>query len=313
MVGLHRPRHPPRLPDPDGQGLALAAHRLRLRRRRGPALGALALRCPRGSDRCPRQTRRRRLGGALSDDEAFAGALAGAIEAQRRAGIGYPRCLPARETCGPGRRAPAGVVVARSPDPDEASAASADLALLASALAERSPSALAVSSISSVQSAGWRRGARAATGSVLKGGPVAGPWRRPGYARRSSTLDPARPLWARPPPSPPNLLIRPARLRSPCAAASVSVARPGAPRRFGPAKAAEPAAWCVLSRPRPDHTTSSCGRSKVRRSPGKGEVEIETLAWAWNFKDVAQRPGSLPGRSGAARGRKRRTDRGVGR
>ena len=132
----------------------------------------------------------------LSDDEPFAGALVAEIEAGGGQASAIPGAGLREQLAELDGRAPAGVVVARSPDPDEAAAASADLAALASALAERSPPPRLVVLTRGAQSAGCSEASREQA--PLGAWPGRWPWSRPSCARRSSTWIRPVPL-ARPP------------------------------------------------------------------------------------------------------------------
>ena len=69
-------------------------------------------------------------------------------------------------------------------------------------------------------------------------------------------------------------------------------------RRAGsPAKAAEPVAW-LLKPVSPGSYEGFVRAPLIRRSPGKGEVEIETVAWGLNFKDVLSALDLYPGDPG---------------
>ncbi len=230
----------------------------------------------------------------LSDDEAFAGALAAEIEARGGQASAIPGAGLREKLAGLDGRAPAGVVVARSPDPDEASAASADLAALASALAERSPSARLVVLTRGAQSAGCSEALapqQAPSWGVARSLALEAPELRTAVV----DLDPARPVG--------ETAAVAAELANPSGETQVAlrgrkrfVAR--LERRAGsPAKAAEPAAWC-LEPASPGSYDVFVRAPLVRRSPGKGEVEIETLAWGLNFKDVLNALDLYPGDPG---------------
>ena len=228
----------------------------------------------------------------LADDEAFAGALAAEIEGSGgQASVIAPAPL-AEQLAALEAHAPAGVVVARSADADAATAA-ADLAALASALAERpSPPRLVV----------LTRGAQSVAGETPtpQQAPAWGVARSlalesPDLRTAVVDLDAARSLG--------EAAAVAAELANASGETQVAL-RDGKRlvarlerRAVSAAKANEPAAWRLT--PASAGSYDAFVRAPLtRRAPGKGEVEIETLAWGLNFKDVLNALDLYPGDPG---------------
>jgi acyl transferase domain-containing protein/acyl carrier protein len=231
----------------------------------------------------------------LSDDEVFAGSLvagikAGGGQATAIEGADLQQQLAAIEGL-----MPTGVIVARAPEADEVSGACADLTMLASALAERSPSPRLVvltRGAQSVQGAGAVALHQAAFWGVAR----SLPFELPELRTMIVDLDPVRPAGEA------------AAIAAELAAGSgeTQVALRGANRLVarlerraslpGPTRS-EPAAW-RLTPASPGAYDCFLRAPLVRRQPGAGEVEIETLAWGLNFKDVLNALNLYPGNPG---------------
>ena len=232
----------------------------------------------------------------LSDDDVFARALIVEIETNGGQAV---RDRRRRSHAHSSRRfdglTPTDVIVARSPAADDSSAASADLTVLASALAERSPPPRLVVLTRGAQCVG--RGERGASSRRRSGAWRARwLWSRPNCARRSSTSILPVP-WAKPPRSPPNSQIGVGETQVALRGGKRFVARLERRARLPVAIRAKPAAWRLT--PASPGTYDAFVRAPiVRRPPGAGEVEIETLAWGLNFKDVLNVLDLYPGDPG---------------
>jgi acyl transferase domain-containing protein/acyl carrier protein len=231
----------------------------------------------------------------LSDDEVFAHRLVAEIksgggQATAIGGADLREQLAAFDGL-----MPAGVVIARSPDADKVSAACADLAMLASALAERSPPPRLVVLTRGAQSAG-RAGAVTPQQAPFWGVARSLSLESPELRTRVIDLDPAHPV-AEAAAIAAELTDRSGETQVALRGGKRLVAR--LERRAslpGPTRS-EPAAW-RLTPASPGAYDSFVRAPLVRRRPGAGEVEIETVAWGLNFKDVLNALNLYPGDPG---------------
>ena len=232
----------------------------------------------------------------LSDDRVFAGALVAGIKSEGGEATAIEGADLQRQLETIDGLMPAGVVFSRSVDGDEVSAACADLAGLASGLAERSPPPRLVVLTRGAQSIGRARGAVAAQQATFWGVARSLPLELPELRTKVVDLDPAHPAG--------EAAAIAAELTAGSGESQVAyrgtdrlVAR--LERRAGlsnPTRA-EPAAW-RLTPASPGAYDSFVRAPLVRRAPGTGEVEIETVAWGLNFKDVLAVLNLYPGNAG---------------
>jgi acyl transferase domain-containing protein/acyl carrier protein len=230
----------------------------------------------------------------LSDDEVFARALAVELETNRGQAfaIGGPD-LRAQLAALDGLT-PTDVIVARSLDADDSSAACADLAILASALAERSPPPRLVVLTRGAQCVGRSGGApqQAPFWGVARSLALESPELRTAVV----DLDPARPVGEAAAVAA-ELTDRNGETQFALRGGKRFVARLEHRASLPVAIRAKPAAW-RLTPASPGAYDAFVRAPMVRRPPSAGEVEIETLAWGLNFKDVLNALDLYPGDPG---------------
>lgn len=231
----------------------------------------------------------------LSDDPAFAGGLVTGIKDGGGQATAIESADLQEQLAVIDDLTPAGVVIARLLDADELSGACAGLARLASALAERSPPPRLVVLTRGAQSVGGA-GAVAPHQAAFWGVARSLRLELPELRTMVVDLDPARPVG--------EAAAVAAELTAQTGESEVALRgrnrlvarlerRAGSPRPHR----ADPVAWRL---------TPACAGAYdafvraplVRRQPGAGEVEIETVAWGLNFKDVLNVLNLYPGNPG---------------
>jgi NADPH:quinone reductase-like Zn-dependent oxidoreductase/acyl carrier protein len=231
----------------------------------------------------------------LSDDEVFAGRLVAEVRASGGLASAIGSADLREQLVALDGLMPAGVVFARSSDADNVSAASAELAMLASALAKRSPPPRLVVVTRGAQSAG-RAGAVIPAQAPFWGVARSLTLESPELHTSVIDLDPAHPV-AEAAAIAAELTDRSGESQVALRGGTRLVAR--LERRAslsGPIRA-EPAAW-RLTPASPGAYDAFVRAPMIRRRPGAGEVEIETVAWGLNFKDVLNALNLYPGDPG---------------
>jgi NADPH:quinone reductase-like Zn-dependent oxidoreductase/SAM-dependent methyltransferase/NADP-dependent 3-hydroxy acid dehydrogenase YdfG/acyl carrier protein len=232
----------------------------------------------------------------LSDDTTFAGGLVEEIRSSGGQAMAIGGADLREQLVALDGLMPAGVVVARSPGADEVSAASADLAMLASTLAERSPPPRLVVLTRGAQSAGGIGAAVAPQQAPFWGLARSLHLEVPELRTTVIDLDPDHPVG--------EAAAVAAELTS--RSGETQVALRGSKRLVARLERrasgsglipAEPTAWRLT--PGSPGAYDAFVRSPMdRRRPGAGEIEIETVAWGLNFKDVLNALDLYPGNPG---------------
>ena len=230
----------------------------------------------------------------LSDDEVFARALAVEIETNGGQAFAIEGADLRAQLAALDGLTPTDVIVARSPDADDSSAASADLALLANALAERSPPPRLIVLTRGAQCVG--RGGVAPQQAPFWGVARSLALETPELRTAVVDLDPARPVGEAAAVAA-ELTDRSGETQVALRGGKRFVARLERRASLPVAIRAKPAAWRLMPAS-PGAYDAFVRAPIVRRPPSAGEVEIETLAWGLNFKDVLNTLDLYPGDPG---------------